>query len=88
MIERKSHGTVPILEIRASEPKRAEVEATLASGFSWTSAVGRIQFLPCGAVDSNWPPRVTLTEFITSNTSKKLRRRGDRNLTPFAAPVF
>ncbi|KAF1776338.1 PH domain-like [Phytophthora cactorum] len=36
MIERKSHGTVPILEIRASEPKRAEVEATLASGFSWT----------------------------------------------------
>ncbi|KAF1778287.1 PH domain-like [Phytophthora cactorum] len=36
MIERKSHGTVPILEIRASEPKRGRVEATLASGFSWT----------------------------------------------------
>ncbi|ETI47583.1 hypothetical protein F442_08159 [Phytophthora nicotianae P10297] len=32
MIERTSQGTVPILEIRASEPK----EATRASGFSWT----------------------------------------------------
>ncbi|KAF4135846.1 hypothetical protein GN958_ATG14961 [Phytophthora infestans] len=35
MIERKSQGAVPILEIRASKPKQTEV-TTLASGFSWT----------------------------------------------------
>jgi hypothetical protein len=36
MIERKSQATVPLLETRAVESKRAEVAAALSTSFSWT----------------------------------------------------